>query len=172
MWFTRLPRKSHGAARMRVGNKDLLAVMGGENTALQEQVDLWLLEHHGFRPASDTADSQTQCRRDEGMLLQSRWQRVATAEYDALECAEYTCMFYVLGRARFALAGTQSDTLVIGGGVADYGTHALSDVVMVKVSETEGTFQAAVHWTEVDNADEGSEFSGACVSSVGGCQAS
>lgn len=162
------PRKSHGSAQVRIDGRRYIAVMGGENTALEEQVDLWLLEHRDFEPAMKS--NQGLCwRHDDKTPLRAQWHLVDNYKTKPPTCADYRCDYYVAGRSQFALAGTLSNVLIVSGGVTDYGTQALTDgLIRIELLQSgSATFAMNVQWVSLQSG-----FSGARTDAVSAMQAS
>jgi hypothetical protein len=173
-------RKGHGAARVRINGTDMMAVVGGENQAAEEQAEIWLLEHNDFQVMdeedasmeSSSSSSGSVCRRDDGTLLRTTWHLVENYVEELSPCSTWSnCDYYTAGRSRFVMAGSQSNVLVLAGGVTDYGAKALNDVVHVVFSETASEvgrrYRIDPRWVMV-----GEDFGGARSHSAGACLAS
>ena len=165
-------RKGHGAARVRINGTDMMAVVGGENQAAEEQADMWLFEHNDFRVMQDVsakANTSSLCRRDDGAMLRARWHLVENYAEKLSPCSTWSnCDYYTAGRTRFVLAGSQSNVLVLSGGVTDFGAHALNDVVHVVFSETSSKgYRIDPRWITLDAGFNGgrSHSAGACLAS-------
>ena len=167
-------RKGHGAARVRVNGTDMMAVVGGENQAAEEQADMWLFEHADFRVMQDgstKANASSLCRREDGAMLHAAWHLVENYAEKLSPCSTWSnCDYYAAGRTRFVLAGSQSNVLVLSGGVTDYGAKALNDVVHIVFSEAAsegGGYRIDPQWITLDGG-----FSGGRAHSAGACLAS
>ena len=149
------PRKGHGAAQIRVGGRDMVAIIGGTNTASEEQVDVWLLDHDNLTPltADDNATGVAVCHTDDGFALRAVWHLVENYVEPVVACDTYAdCDFYLAGRAWFNLASSApGSSFVLSGGVVDYATQVLDDVVHCNVHQTDaGSYRVTGTWVAVD----------------------
>lgn len=166
-------RRWHGAARVRINGTDMMAVIGGENRAAEEQADMWLLEHNDFQIMEEeddavTSSASTFCRRDDGKKLRSTWHLVENYVETLSPCSTWSnCDYYAAGRSRFVLAGSQANVLILAGGVTDYGAIPLTDVVHMVLTKSDSRYRIHPRWVTLDG-----EFGGSRVHSAGACVAS
>jgi hypothetical protein len=150
------PRKGHGAAPIHVNGRNLMAIIGGTNTALEEQVNIWLLDHDNLMPM-DVHGNGTEvavCHRDDGIPLRAVWYLVENYAEPAESCDTYSeCEFYLAGRAWFNLASsTAGSSFVLSGGVVDWGSQVLDDVVHCNVQQTgTGGYRVSGTWVSVED---------------------
>ena len=174
------PRKGHGAAQIRVGGRMMVAIIGGTNTASEEQVDIWLLEHDDLTPLTvdENATGVAVCHRDDGIALRARWHLLENYVEPAVACDTYAdCDYYLAGRAWFNVASSSSgSSFVLSGGVVDYATQVLDDVVHCSVHQTDaGSYRVSGTWVAVDDFParrmySASATSGASMISFGGVE--
>eukprot|EP01043_Picozoa_sp_COSAG02_P012190 COSAG02_NODE_467_length_21771_cov_39.020303_12_plen_1850_part_00 len=151
------PRKGHGAAQIHVDGRDMVVVIGGTNTASEEQVDIWLLDHDDLTPMTvhENGTEAAVCHRDDGTTLRAVWYLVENyAEQPVESCDTYSeCDFYLAGRAWFNLASSVAgSSFLLSGGVVDWGTQVLDDVVHVRVQRIDtGRYRTSATWVSVED---------------------